>query len=414
MLEAYFVMPSTVARLRANAVGAYLDDFVTHLHQGGYSRRTILPYVSVVEHFGDWIASSGVALGRLTGDSAALFFEHLSVCRCTEKQRGGSVRRGELARCAVRGFFKFLYDRGLASPEQAPAEPPMIAEFQDWMRRARGTSEGGLAAYRRTIVAFLASLDGDLARLDAHSLRDFVLRRASDGYRERPRNDAKALRMFVRFLSSTGRCRATLLGAIPSFASWKLATLPRYVQADDVERVIGSCDVASGVGLRDRAILLLLARLGLRAGDVRTLRLADVDWQDGSIRVAGKSRRETRLPLPQDAGDALLAYVEKGRPPTPLDVVFVRHKAPGGPLRQSSVSSIVRLAIIRSGVDAPSYGAHVLRHSAATQMLREGVSMQEIKAVLRHASLETTAIYAKVDTNTLKTLAQPWPEVAPC
>jgi site-specific recombinase XerD len=282
------------------------------------------------------------------------------------------------------------------------------------MHQHRGTCERTLSNYRRVILALLEDAHDDVARIEAKLLRDFVLRRASVGFRRRPRADVTALRMFVRFLASTGQCPGALEGAVPNVASWRLAPLPRYLPAEDVERVIASCDPTRASGLRDRAIILLLARLGLRAGDVRALDFADLDWREGSVRVSGKSRRHTRLPLPQEVGDALLAYIEKGRPTTPLRTVFLRHKTPCGPLRSVSISSIVRLALIRAGVDAPSFGAHLLRHSAASQMLREGVSMDQIQAVLRHASLETTAIYAKVDTTSLGAIAQPWPEVAPC
>jgi site-specific recombinase XerD len=282
------------------------------------------------------------------------------------------------------------------------------------MHQHRGTYERTLSNYRRVIQALLDEAHGDVARIDATLLRDFVLRRAGAGFRRRPRADVTALRMFIRFLASTGQCPGGLEGAVPNVASWRLTPLPRYLRAEDVERVIAGCDLTRAIGLRDRAIILLLARLGLRAGDVRSLDFADIDWREGSVRVSGKSRRHTRLPLPQDVGDALLAYIEMGRPATPLSTVFLRHKTPCGPLRPVSISSIVRLALIRAGVDAPSFGAHLLRHSAAFQMLHEGVSMEQIQAVLRHASLETTAIYAKVDTTTLGAIAQPWPEVAPC
>jgi integrase/recombinase XerD len=278
------------------------------------------------------------------------------------------------------------------------------------MRKNRGTAETTLSNYRRVLHAVLAQVEGDATRLDAKQLRAFILARADAGYRRRPAADVKALRMFVRFLAATGRCAAALEGAVPTVAAWRLATLPRYLPPEDIERVIAGCELASPIGLRDRAILLLLARLGLRAGDVRTLRLDDIDWREGSLRVSGKSRRHARLPLPQEVGDALLAYVDGARPPAPLPLVFLRHKTPCGPLRPPSISSIVRLALRRARIDAPSYGAHLLRHSAATQMLRDGASLEQIQAVLRHASLETTAIYAKVDTEALSTIAQPWPE----
>ena len=176
-----------------------------------------------------------------------------------------------------------------------------------------------------------------------------------------------------------------------------------------MERVIASCDVATPDGIRDRAVLLLLARLGLRAGDVASLTLDAFDWQDARLRVAGKGRREDWLPLPQDAGDAVLSYIEKARPRIRSEAVFFTVLAPIVPIRCWVVSTIVGRAIRRAGVSSPSYGAHVLRHSAAVRMLRAGSSLTEIGAVLRHASIETTFHYAKVDRDLLLEIAAAWP-----
>jgi len=225
-----------------------------------------------------------------------------------------------------------------------------------------------------------------------------------------------ALRMFLRFLIAEGRCRAGLLGAIPALAHWRLSSLPRYLMPEAVERVIDSCDVSSPVGMRDRAILLLLARLGLRAGDIVRMRLEDIDWKGAWVHVSGKSRRQTRLPLTQEVGDAIVLYVQEGRPRSDRETLFLRSRAPFRGFRShAAVSVIVATAIRRAGIARPGRGAaHLLRHSVASSMLRQGASLQEISALLRHRSIDTTQIYAKIDVTALQQIAQPWPEVWSC
>ena len=222
--------------------------------------------------------------------------------------------------------------------------------------------------------------------------------------------------MFLRFLIAEGKCSVGLDAAIPAVAHWRLSSLPRYLQAEDVERVIASCDQASAVGKRDRAILLLLSRLALRAGDVWQLRLEDINWKDASIAVSGKSRCETRLPLTQEIGQALVDYLQHGRPQSDSNAVFVRSRAPFRAFAcHAAVSVIVERAMHRAEIACASRGAaHVLRHSAASSMLRQGASLQEIAAILRHRSIETTQIYAKVDVVSLRTITQPWPMVQSC
>jgi site-specific recombinase XerD len=221
--------------------------------------------------------------------------------------------------------------------------------------------------------------------------------------------------MFVRFLIANGKCADTLDGAIPILAHWRLSSLPRYLQTEEVERIISSCNLDSPVGKRDRAILLL-ARLGLRAGDIVHLRLGDIDWEKATVQVSGKSRRQVRLPLTQEVGDAIVDYLLHTRPRTEVDELFIRSRAPFRAFASHcTVSMIVRYAMRRAGVTCRSRGAaHVLRHSAATSMLRQGTSLQDIAAILRHQSIETTQIYAKVDVNALRLIAQPWPEVQSC
>lgn len=222
--------------------------------------------------------------------------------------------------------------------------------------------------------------------------------------------------MFLRFLIAEGHCPAALLGAIPTLAHWHLSSLPRHLPPEDVERLIASCDVSSPVGLRDRAIMLLLARLGLRAGDIVGLRLQDIDWKNACISVSGKGRQQTRLPLSREVGGAIVAYLQEGRPSANTDTLFLRSRAPFRALgSHCAVSVLVDRAIRRTGIERPSRGAaHLLRHSLASSMLRQGASLQDIAAVLRHRSVETTQIYAKVDVTALMQIAQPWVEVTPC
>jgi site-specific recombinase XerD len=283
------------------------------------------------------------------------------------------------------------------------------------MQQQRGTCESTLSNYAIHICELLTRVGDDPARWDARSLREFIL----EGSRTRGWAAAKkrttALRMLLRFLVAEGRCASGLAGAIPVLVHRRLSSLPRYLAADDVERVVASCDRASAVGQRDHAILLLLARLGLRAGDIVQLRLRDIDWKGAWIQVSGKGRRETRLPLTHELGEALVTYLTRSRPETDTDVVFVRTR-PFRPFRSHcAVSVIVDRAFARAGVTRPSRGAaHLLRHSVATSMLRHGASLHDVAALLRHRSVATTEIYAKVDVTALRMIAQPWPEVPSC
>ena len=284
------------------------------------------------------------------------------------------------------------------------------------MREHRGTSELTLNNYSLPLMDLIGRLGNDPGKLNARRLRKFVLTHTRNVGWAIAKRCTTALRMFVRFLIAEGQCRAGLLGAIPVLAHWRLSSLARYLTPDAVERVIASCDVSSALGKRDRAILLLLARLGLRAGDIVRMRLEDIDWKQAWVHVSGKSRRQTRLPLTQEVGDAIVLYVQKGRPQSERETLFLRSRAPFRGFRShAAVSVIVATAMERAGIKRPGRGAaHLLRHSVASSMLRQGASLQEISALLRHQSIETTQIYAKIDVTALRQIAQPWPEVWSC
>jgi len=284
------------------------------------------------------------------------------------------------------------------------------------MHDQRGTCPTTLSLYRPHIRELLKNLGQEPEKFHARGLQQFVLEGNQRCGWSVAKKRTTALRLFLQFLIEQGRCAPGLEAAVPVLAHWRLASLPRHLQPEDVERLIDSCDRTSAVGRRDRAILLLLARLGLRAGDIVQLRLQDIDWRNGWIEVCGKGRRHARLPLSQQVGDALAAYLTQGRPLTHTDCVFVRCRAPFESFRSHcAVSVIVARAFRRSGVVRPSRGAaHLLRHSAATSLLRHGATLQEVASVLRHRSVTTTEIYAKVDFGALCSVTQPWPEVPPC
>jgi site-specific recombinase XerD len=219
-----------------------------------------------------------------------------------------------------------------------------------------------------------------------------------------------AFRSFFRFLFQRGELQADLAASVPTVANWRLSTVPKYLVPKEAKRVLKACNRRTAVGRRDYAILLLLARLGLRAGEVVALQLEDVNWRAGEILVRGKGLLHDRMPLPSNVGQALVSYLRRDRPRCQTRRVFVCRKAPRrGFANPSTLSTIVRRALTRADLHPPLKGAHLLRHSLATSMLRSGAKMGEIAEILRHQALNTTEIYAKVDFEGLRSLAHPWP-----
>jgi len=316
------------------------------------------------------------------------------------------------------GFLRDLDDGSKSVEESGGSLPPVapVQQFRKWLLDHRGLSERTVAGYEHWLGELLRALGTDPTRYTATCIRDTIRIEAQRRSLSASSGMVTALRSYLRFLAARGLCRPGLDAAVPTIARWRLSALPRYLVARDVERVIDSCDVRRSVGLRDRAVLLLLARLGLRAGDIVGMRLEDLDWDRGLLRVRGKSRREVRLPLPQDVGDAILAYLEHGRPRFAVTQIFLCAQAPHRPFTTTPVvSAIVASALHRAGISGTlSRGAHLLRHSAATAMLRGGASLEAIATVLRHRSTNTTAHYAKVDLALLAPLAMPWPEGMSC
>jgi integrase/recombinase XerD len=415
MLSNYFKDSRTLKQLSSGPTGPYLDGFANHLHLDGYASETARRYLRAAVHIGLWGDTVNCLIEDLNEASITTFASHLPFCACNQasKDKSPDIIIG------AKHFFNYLGESGVIRLEkneslQSPHKP-LFEDFCKWMKQHRGVTDRTLEIYKPAVVDLLNKLGDNPQQYQVQDIRYFVFNQLKQSGKGKGKNTVSALRMFLRFLSVEGLCSTDLHNGIPRLADWRLSSLPRYLPSADVECIINICDTSTPIGLRDRAILLLLARLGLRGGDIAALKLNDINWEEGSIRFLGKGRYENKLPLPQEIGDAVLKYLQDGRPSVNDEHVFIRAIAP---LRRfgsgSTVSRIVAKAIRKAGISSPSFGAHVLRHSAATAMLRQGVSLNDIAAILRHRSIETTAHYAKVDLALLCEVAQPWPEVESC
>ena len=397
-----------VRRRMHTDLAPWVDEFTHHLLQTGYTALTVRSYERLARHLAQWLALAKIAVVDIDEAVIGRFARHR--CRRFSKCREARFSVRYVRR--VRRVVAFLIERQIVrrkATSAVPALDPRVAQFQDWLRQHRGITERTIDRHGRMIMRLLPALGNRPRCWDAHLIRKVIIAETKRASRAHVKSMAMALRGYLRFLSAHGFCRAGLEHAVPIIPQWRLSTIPRYIGAAQVEQLIATCDLTTPTGLRDRAILLLLARLGLRGGDVISLRLRDFDWQQATLSVRGKDRRETRLPLPQDAGDAVLTYLQGARPCVGGDQVFFMSNAPTRPLSLGGVTSIVRSAIRKAGIDAPTKGARLLRHSAATDMLRGGAKLDMVGAVLRHRSPDMTAHYAKVDIAMLQQIAQPWP-----
>ena len=409
MLSQLYKSHARIRTLHNGPCGSLLEQFAIHLKQAGYTNFVVCLRLRAAEHIIHWAVRRRISVNELNESAFERFRAHLRQCRCGQRLPKSSVQLFPGARLFLRYLQRINgYKAELSS---MAAESQLLKSFFAWMHSQRGTSDRTLTVYREPIRKLIRCFGENPRKLTANGLRHFVLQQRQMST-HLFRQCTTALRMFLRFLIAEGKCPAELLGAIPRKANWRLSSLPRYLSVNDVERLIQSCDHPR-FGIRDRAILLLLARLGLRAGDIVQMRLQDIDWPNACILVYGKSRRQAQLPLSQEVGQAIVMYLKKARPQTDSDRLFVSNLPPFQPLAlHTTVSAVVDRAFRRAKVTRPSRGAaHLLRHSLASSMLREGASLQDISVLLRHRSIDTTQIYAKVDVVALREIAQPWPEV---
>lgn len=379
--------------------------FAEDLLRQGYARASAEQVVCMVAHLDRWLVSEAIGLDGL---SASVIERYL------QERRAAGYRQYRSPK-AVRPLLSYLAPLNVLPIEVQPVPGPVervLDRYREYLLGERGLTEGTVRGYLDCVRPFVASrLRGevlDLAGITAGDVTGFVLT-ACPGYSI---GWAKlivcALRSLLRWLHVSGQVPTSLAEVVPPVAGWRLANLPKALESDQLHRLLTSCDRRTPTGRRDYAVLLLLARLGLRAGEVARLGLDDIDWRGGEFTVVGKANRGERLPLPADVGAAIAAYLQRGRPASADGrSVFVRVHAPHQALTTGGVTMIVFDAAQRAGLG--KMHAHRLRHTAATVMLRSGSSLPEIGQVLRHRSAVSTAIYAKLDRDALAVLSRPWP-----
>jgi site-specific recombinase XerD len=391
-------------RRKPGRMGPYVSGFRTRLTELGYSPETIREMLKVVGTLGRWMERRDIAPSDL-GSSA--FAEFIDDCR----QRG--MRRVPTIR-SLDPLLGFLRGEGVVGEQPSPssAMEMLFADYRAWLVADRGLSEATIIRYEKLARRFLEQhgADGgiDVASLDGKRIVAFLIQESERLSVGGAKGRVAELRSLLKFLYLRGLTPRLLTTVVPPVAGWHDTGIPKSITAAEVQSLLDLCDRTDPVGIRDYAILMLVARLGLRSIEVSRLELGDIDWRGGRIVLRGKASREDGMPLPAEVGEALSAYLSQARPSTSLRSVFLACKAPIRGIRPDLVSDVTRRACDRAGL--ARVGAHRLRHSLATEMLRRGVKLTDISQVLRHRDLATTAIYAKVDSTTLRTIAQPWPE----
>jgi len=390
-------------------LAAHIVSFAESVRKRGYAVHSTHRMVLLAACFSRWLKQRRVALRSITASQAAQYLRY----RCRRVKLSSS----DVA--ALRYLLDYLRSEGAIPVEAKPTFRPIPAEryargYEEYLRESRALAEATVVNYVPFIRDFLKDRFGDgrvtLVKLKASDVVGFVQHQAPRMHLKRAKLMTSALRSFLQFARLRGDVTLDLAAAVPVVANWSMPAIPRAIAADQVRALLASVNRSTAIGRRDYAILLLLARLGLRAGEVVLLDLDDLDWNTGQLRVHGKSGQRSGLPLSTEVGEAIAAYLHRGRPDSTSRRVFLRAKGPICGFRgPSTISSIVRHSLKRAGVDAPTCGAHQFRHGLATEMLRHGASLAEIGDVLGHRHPQTTMIYSKVDMMALRALALPWP-----
>src|ERR1017187_526057 len=392
-------------RLRVGPLAPYLDVYLRRIEQDGFLPSSVPCQLYAIARFSKWIEQGGVRLEDIDEVGMRRFLD----------RDPGVVHYPEPA--SIRRLVAILRGMGVLKAEPPPPLTTVqryVTDYRRYLVDQRGLSESCLKNYTSFVEQFLSERFGEnepcFVGLCASDVTTFVREQAEKLSPGRTKLLVTALRSFLRYLLHQGKTTVDLAGCVPAVARWSLSEIPKSLPAGTVQRILAQQVRTTAVGCRNFAILMLLARLGLRAGEIVALNLDDLDWEEGLISIRRKGARWTRLPLPADVGEAIATYLRSDRPRCSSRRVFLRHRAPiRGFAHTITVSSIVRRTLIRAGVDSARTGAHLLRHTLAVDLLRNGASLDEIGDVLGHRSPNTTALYAKVDLAALSTIALPWP-----
>jgi site-specific recombinase XerD len=407
-VEEYLRRSRLFRRLKSGLHGQLVERFAARLVEDGLVRLGTWRCLNVVGGILSWIESRRCALANIDERMVERYLRH----------RAGrqSIQPGD--RAALKRWLSVLRDEGAIAPAMLPPLTPhdrIFKEFDDYLRTERGLAPKSIIRHLPVIRRFLHEVcpagDDDLGKISQEDVTRYVERHAQDWSPRTGKAMCWSLRAFLRYLHHRGLNPRALAGCVPSMRRWKLATLPTYLPASQVQKALDGCDRATAMGRRDYAILMMLAKLGLRADEVATLTLDDIDWRASEMLVRAKGRQRARMPIPPDVGEAIVAYLRNGRPRSSCRRLFVRTLAPHvGFASGCAITMIAKTALDRVGIEGCAHrGAHIFRHSLATELLRSGATLSEIGQLLRHESHDTTRIYAKVDIEALRTLSLPWP-----
>lgn len=399
----------SLSRVPEGPLAPYIDSFIEVLHEQGYAQNSAHLKVRLSAEFSLWLKQEGTSLHDISEEYIACYLRY--------RARHQRPRLDDAF--TLKQLLRLLQKKGAIAEEVTPTEITPIRQLTEafalYLHQERSLATRTINLYTFYIRRFLAMYFSDgnavqLSHLCAADIVGFVQDQAKVLLPKRAKVMTTALRSFLNYGRYRGDIKIDLAAAVPTVANWSMATIPRAISAEHVQAVLASCNRQTAVGCRDYAILLLLARLGLRASEIVNLTLDDINWEAGLLKVSGKRGAKCPLPIPVEVGDAIATYLQEGRPHSTSRSVFLRCKAPISGLKGPvAIDSIVRHTLERAGIDLPRKGAHQFRHGLACELLRQGASLTEIGELLRHRSPNTTAIYAKVDLVLLRALALPWP-----
>ena len=397
--------PSTIESLSCGPLASSLEAYAQRLHEDGYAAHSGFVQLRLLGCFNNWLVRKGLSSEDVDAASVEQYLRG--------RAQSGKLRRGDSA--ALSRLLSMLRpDRSGVTASPPTAVETALGQFQLYLRQDRSLTEATVINYTPVARSFLLERFPEGAvhceQISAGDIAVFIQRQASIVTSKRAPLVVTALRSFLRYLFHRGVVSIDFATCVPTIATWSLSKVPKFLPGEQIQKLLDSCDRETVIGKRDYALLLLLARLGLRAGEVVALTLDDFDWEAGLITVRGKGKRVAQMPLPSEVGNAIANYLSTARPKCSSRRVFIRTKAPlTGFANSVAVCSLVDKALERAGVDSQYRGSHLFRHSLATQMLKHGASLLEIGDLLRHRRPDTTRIYAKVDLVSLRSIALPWP-----